>query len=275
MMAERYEVDNRERKEFLREKRRRKKKRKIILIILLSFLAVIATAVLIVWKVFTVKTVVVEGNEHYSDKQIEKFVLSDDYSWNSLYVVLKYRFLETKEIPFVDTMEISLKNPHTLKVHVYEKGILGYLYIPTISQNAYFDKDGFVVETSKEIIEHIPQIEGLNCKKVVLYEKLPLKDEKILKSLLATTQTLKKNEIVPDKIMFDGNGDISLSYGSIEVLLGSSENLSKKILRLSYILPQLSGMQGTLHIENWTENTTDIIFDKANKKKSQKNLNFY
>ena len=74
MMAERYEVDNRERKEFLREKRRRKKKRKIILIILLSFLAVIATAVLIVWKVFTVKTVVVEGNEHYSDKQIEKFV---------------------------------------------------------------------------------------------------------------------------------------------------------------------------------------------------------
>ena len=264
MMAERYEVDNKERKEFLREKRRRKKKRKIILIILLSFLAVIATAVLIVWKVFTVKTVVVEGNEHYSDKQIEKFVLSDDYSWNSLYVVLKYRFLETKEIPFVDTMEISLKNPHTLKVHVYEKGILGYLYIPTISQNAYFDKDGFVVETSKEIIEHIPQIEGLNCKKVVLYEKLPLKDEKILKSLLATTQTLKKNEIVPDKIMFDGNGDISLSYGSIEVLLGSSENLSKKILLLSYILPQLSGMQGTLHIENWTENTTDIIFDKAN-----------
>ena len=165
MMAERYEVDNRERKEFLREKRRRKKKRKIILIILLSFLAVIATAVLIVWKVFTVKTVVVEGNEHYSDKQIEKFVLSDDYSWNSLYVVLKYRFLETKEIPFVDTMEISLKNPHTLKVHVYEKGILGYLYIPTISQNAYFDKDGFVVETSKEIIEHIPQIEGLTAKR--------------------------------------------------------------------------------------------------------------
>lgn len=264
MMIEKDRNQDRERKEFLREKRRRKKKRKIILFTLLFLLLVIVSAVLIIWKVFTVKNVVVEGNEHYSDKQIEKFVLSDEYSWNSLYVVLKYRFLETKEIPFVDTMEISLKDPHTIKVHVYEKGILGYLYIPTISQNAYFDKDGFVVETSKEIIKRIPQIEGLNCEKVILYEKLPLKDEKILKSLLTTTQTLKKNEIVPEKIQFDESGDISLTFGKIQVLLGSADNLSQKILRLSYILPQISGMQGTLHIENWTENTTDIIFDKIN-----------
>lgn len=263
-MIERDRTENRERKELLREKRQRKKKRKILLIILLFLLVVITSAVLIVWKVFTVKNVVVEGNEHYSDKQIEKFVLSDEYSWNSLYVLLKYRFLETKEIPFVDTMEISLTDPHTVKVHVYEKGILGYLYISTISQNAYFDKDGFVVETSKEIIEGIPQIEGLNCEKVVLYEKLPLKDEKILKSLLTTTQTLKKNEIIPEKIQFDETGNISLTYGEIQVLLGSSDNLSRKILRLAYILPQISGMKGTLHIENWTENTTDIIFDKIN-----------
>lgn len=253
----------RDRQDMLRERRRKQKKRKRILVALLVFLLLIAAAALIIWKVFTVESVKIKGNEHYSDEQIEKFVLNDEYSWNSLYVFLKYRFLEMDEIPFVDAMEISLKNPHTLEVSVYEKGILGYLYISSIDQNAYFDKDGFVVETSKEMIEDIPQVEGLNCDKVVLYEKLPLKNEKILKSLLTATQSLKKNEVVPEKIQFDANGDIRLTYGGITVMLGSSENLTEKIVRLPYILPQLSGKKGTLHVENWTENTTDIIFNES------------
>lgn len=251
-------------KELLRDKKGQNRKRKIIGMCFFGTVLIIAAVVLIIWNVFTVKTVKVEGNEHYTAQQIEKFVLSDEYSWNSLYVVFKYKFLETEEIPFVDTMEISLENPHTLKVNVYEKGILGYLYIPTIDQNAYFDKDGFIVETSKEIIEDIPQVEGLNCDKVVLYEKLPLKDEDILKSLLTTSQALKKNEVEPEKIQFSELGEITLTYGGIEVLLGSADNLTQKILRIPYILPQLSGKKGTLHVENWTENTTDIIFNELN-----------
>lgn len=246
----------------IREKYRRQKKIKIFLSVFLILFCLIAMTVLIIWKVFTVQTVVVEGNEHYSDSQIQKIVLSDEYSWNSLYMYLKYRFLEGEEIPFVDTLEVSLDNPHTLRVHVYEKGIIGYLYISAISQNAYFDTDGFVVETSKEVIENIPQVEGLDCDKVVLYEKLPIKDENLLKSLLTVTRSLEKKEVIPEKIQFGENGDISLDYGDIQVLLGQSDNLTQKILRLSYILPELSGKKGVLHIENWTENTTNIIFDE-------------
>ncbi|MCI8490585.1 MAG: FtsQ-type POTRA domain-containing protein [Lachnospiraceae bacterium] len=244
-------------------KRRKRRRRKIWLTVILSLLLIIALAALIIWKVFTVQAVVVEGNEHYTDDQIERFVLSDDYSWNSLYVLLKYRFLNVEAVPFVDTMEVSLKDPHTLQVDVYEKGIIGYLYISAIGQNAYFDTEGFVVETSKEIVENIPQVEGLDCDKVVLYEKLPIKDEKILRSLLTVTQALKKNDVVSRKVQFNETGEISLDYGTVQVLLGGQENLTQKILRLSYILPELSGKTGTLHVENWTENTTDIIFDET------------
>lgn len=162
----------------------------------------------------------------------------------------------------MDSIEVSLQNPRTLKVHVYEKGVLGYIFISAIGQNAYFDSDGFVVETSTEKIENIPQVEGIECDKVVLYEKLPIEDEKVLKSLLAATQALKKNEVVPEKIYFDEHKDISLRYGGIQVVLGDSQNLTQKILRLPYILPQLSGKTGTLHVENWSENTKDIIFQE-------------
>ena len=79
----------------IKEERRRKKRRKIGLYILLILILLIAAGVFIVMNVFTVENVVVEGNELYSSTQIENMVLNDEYSWNSLYVDLKYFFTDT------------------------------------------------------------------------------------------------------------------------------------------------------------------------------------
>lgn len=247
----------------IKEERRRKKRRKIGLYILLILILLIAAGVFIVMNVFTVENVVVEGNELYSSTQIENMVLNDEYSWNSLYVDLKYRFVDIGEVPFVDTMEVSLDNPHTVHIKVYEKGMLGYLYINSIGQNAYFDKDGFVVETSTEVIDGVPKITGISCEEVVLYEKLQLENSDILRDLLNLTQTLKKYNLVPDEIQYDSNMEPVLYYGTIQVKIGSEDNLSQKVVRLSIILPQLDGLSGTLHLETWTPETTDIIWDRA------------
>lgn len=246
-----------------KEERRRKKRRKIGLYILLILILLIAAGVFIVMNVFTVENVVVEGNELYSSTQIENMVLNDEYSWNSLYVDLKYRFVDIGEVPFVDTMEVSLDNPHTVHIKVYEKGMLGYLYINSIGQNAYFDKDGFVVETSTEVIDGVPKITGISCEEVVLYEKLQLENSDILRDLLNLTQTLKKYNLLPDEIQYDSNMEPVLYYGTIQVKIGSEDNLSQKVVRLSIILPQLDGLSGTLHLETWTPETTDIIWDRA------------
>ena len=247
----------------IKEERRRKKRRKRGLYILLILILLIAAGVFIVMNVFTVENVVVEGNELYSSTQIENMVLNDEYSWNSLYVDLKYRFVDIGEVPFVDTMEVSLDNPHTVHIKVYEKGMLGYLYINSIGQNAYFDKDGFVVETSTEVIDGVPKITGISCEEVVLYEKLQLENSDILRDLLNLTQTLKKYNLLPDEIQYDSNMEPVLYYGTIQVKIGSEDNLSQKVVRLSIILPQLDGLSGTLHLETWTPETTDIIWDRA------------
>lgn len=247
----------------IKEERRRKKRRKIGLYILLILILLIAAGVFIVMNVFTVENVVVEGNELYSSTQIENMVLNDEYSWNSLYVDLKYRFVDIGEVPFVDTMEVSLDNPHTVHIKVYEKGMLGYLYINSIGQNAYFDKDGFVVETSTEVIDGVPKITGISCEEVVLYEKLQLENSDILRDLLNLTQTLKKYNLLPDEIQYDSNMEPVLYYETIQVKIGSEDNLSQKVVRLSIILPQLDGLSGTLHLETWTPETTDIIWDRA------------
>lgn len=260
----------------IKEQRReilRQKKRKRNILILLALLVLLAgICVLLVTQVFTVKKVNVVGNELYTDEQIEEIVLSDEYSWSTLYVYLKYRFFHTQKLPFVDTMEVGLQpaKPHELTVEVYEKGILGYLYISSIDQNAYFDKDGFVVETSQEVIEDVPKIEGLTCDSVVLYEKLPLANDTALKNLLSLTQLLQKYEIPAKRIKYEeASGSMTVYSGKITILVGNADNLAQKIMRLQYILPQLEGKKGTLHLENWTSETTDIIFDPKKSKNSK------
>lgn len=247
----------------IREQRKKKKRRKTGLLIVLILLFLIAAAVFIVLNVFTVENVVVEGNELYSPEQIQKMVLNDEYSWNSLYVDLKYRFIEVGEVPFVDTMEISLDGPHTIKISVYEKGILGSFYIDSIGQNAYFDKDGFVVETSSDVIDDVPRITGIVCSEVVLYEQLPLEDAGILKQLLSLTRTLEKYNLQPEEIHYDDSLQPTLTYEGIQVIIGSDSFLAQKVVRLSAILPELSGLSGTLHLETWTPDTVDIIFERA------------
>jgi cell division protein FtsQ len=262
-------------KEQRREEQRKKRRVRNLLIVLAVILILLGAGALLVTQVFTVKNVTVVGNELYTDEQIEELVMADEYSWSSLYIYFKYRFLRTEKLPFVDTLEVGLTptKPHDLTVEVNEKGILGYLYISSIDQNAYFDKDGFVVETSQDVIDGIPKIEGLSCDSVVLYEALPLENDTALKNLLSLTQLLQKYGIAAEKIKYDESGGTMTVYsGDITIQVGNADNLAQKILRLQYILPQLEGKSGTLHLENWTSETKDIIFDpKKSKKKKAKN----
>lgn len=246
----------------IREERRRRRERiyrirgLLVAVVLGVLLGLLGTVL------FEIRTVEVEGNTLYDSELIQDAVLNDDFSWNSLYVYLKYRFLDTEDIPFVDTMEVTMTGPHSLHITVYEKGIMGYLYISGIGENAYFDKDGFVVETSSEVIEGVPRIEGLDCDEVVLYEKLPI-NSVTLREILTLTQTLKRSDLIPDVITYGVDNDPVLTYGNVDILIGSTSDLTQKVARIAEILPTIEDMSGILHMESWTEDNTSIIFDKS------------
>lgn len=246
-----------------REGQAKVKRWKLALLAFLMLALALAISALVVFKVFTVKKVIVTGNEHYDDETIAQCVLNDEYSWNTLYVYLKYRLKEPEAIPFVDTMEVTMRLPHTIEIEVYEKGLLGYVYLDSLGQNAYFDKDGIVVEASSEVIEGVPRVTGLSVDSVVLYEMLPIEERSLLRNLLSLTQALKKYGLQPEEIICGEDRTFLVKYGDIRVQLGNADHLSDKVLRLSYILPNLEGEHGTLHLESWTEQATDISFERA------------
>ena len=247
----------------IKEKRRKQRLLKKVLISVLVFMILIVIAIFVVVNVFVVKNVKIEGNKLYDEQLITDTVLNDEYSWNSLYVLLKYTFVDIKEVPFIDAMEVSLADPQTLRIKVYEKGMMGYLYIPATGENAYFDKDGFVVETSTRIIENVPKIEGISCNEVVLYEKLPIDNQK-LRDMLTLTQKLKGEKIPPDSIHFGLEKSPVLFYGDTEVWLGSMKLLTQKIacIKEDEVLPSIKGVAGILHMENWSEENSSFIFEK-------------
>lgn len=113
-------------------------------VIILVAAVILAAVFLFLEKRYTIKTIYVEGNVHYTQKEIIDMVTKGSLGHNSLYLSVKYRKKGVENIPFVDVMDVQILSPDTIKIVVYEKALAGYVrYMDTYM---YFDKDGYVVE---------------------------------------------------------------------------------------------------------------------------------
>lgn len=239
-------------------KERKKRKRKIRYIVLIAILILLIAAAGIgayVLSRYTVKTIYVEGNTHYTDAQIIGFVMENRLDYNSVYLSLKYKNKEITGIPFVQAMDIKILSRDTIKILVYEKSLAGY--VEYLGRFMYFDKDGVVVESSAERIGGIPQVSGLSFDSVELYEKLPIEDDSVFGSVLSITKLLSKYDMTADRIFFSGK-EITLYFGDVRVALGTSEHIDEKVSRLYYILPELTGRSGVLNMKDY-ENADDNV----------------
>ncbi|MCR4956209.1 MAG: cell division protein FtsQ/DivIB [Lachnospiraceae bacterium] len=234
-----------------------------VITVLLAVVIILAMGFLGVYFGCNIKKVTIKGNKLHDDEEIKQVVLNDNYSWNSVYVFLKYKFKKPETIAFVDTVEVSLKSPTAIEIRVYEKNMIGYVYVHSTAQYAYIDKDGIVEELSTEKIDNVVQIKGLEVKDVKPYETLNAESKSLFKDLLTLTNTLQKYELSPKRIRVLEDKTFSLSYDDgIKVKMGKATNLNEKAVRLKKIFPRLKGLKGTLHLEDWENESSDITFEK-------------
>ena len=67
---------------------------------------------------------------------------------------------------------------------------------------------------------------------------------------------------MPNAISYDEKSHITIRYETYSIALGNSYLLEEKIDRMLRILPQIEGLYGTLHLENYSNQNTDIVFEK-------------
>ena len=243
------------------KKKRRSKFKFYFLNILLA--VVILGVIFVFCSIFfcRVTKVSCKGNKIYNDEQIEYMVLSHPYDGNSLAAVGMSIFKPVKSIPFVDSIKLKLVNAHSIEIIVKEKPLSGFLPYKN-NKYIYYNNNGMVNEISDTLIDKTPLIAGLTLKSTPkLGEILPV-DQSKEKTLLYIQKELLKRKIVVSAVVFNAEGNITLMYQNITINLGMPTKLSEKITRLPYILPHLEQMTGTLHLEDWSEENTDIVFQK-------------
>ena len=243
---------------------------KIAIIIVLSVLIVGILVLFVGMQYYRVDEIIVEGNEQYTKDEIINLVMTD--SLDSYSLLFKWRIEQNKmeEIPFVDEIEVTVESPKKVKIKVYEKTVVGY--VEHLGYYLYFDKDGTVVESSTEQLEGVPMVSGIPLDTIVLYKPLPVENDEIFKSLLNLTQLMEKYDVQPDNIRFNNELEITLYFGEAKVLLGEKNPSDDKIFKLSKLLPELDGLEGTLHLENYDESMKNITFNIATDQDASQSL---
>lgn len=200
----------------------------------------------------------VTGNKQYTEEQITELIFDGKWSRNSAYCYYENRFREPKTIPFIEQYKINFKSPTKVEIVVFEKSVVGY--VSYMSSYMYFDKDGIIVESSSSQLPGVPWITGLEFGHIVLHQPLPVANATIFEEILNLTQVLSINEVRVDKIHYNTFGEAELSIGEITVELGNNQNLNGKIAELRDILPELSGLSGTLYLDTYDETNSNPTY---------------
>lgn len=223
-----------------------------------SVAVVVLAAAVFFFTFFQVKTVEVIGNDHYTEDELKEKILKGSMTSNAILAPLFYSKNAAEELPYIESFNVRRSGRNKLIISVKEKSVVGC--IPYLDSYVYFDSKGYFVEGSKTRDTKVAFFDGIQPKKVVMEEKLPIK-ETVLNTAVALSTIFAKNDMVPDHIMFDDSYEISLLYGDITVQLGKDEYLEDKMTRAIAILPQLEGQKGILHMENISRNSKTVTFE--------------
>ena len=228
-----------------------------------------AGIVLIVGAVFLllpVRQVTYRGNDYYTEDQLQSYIFGQKMP-RYITVRLREMFRDHTEIPFVEYYELRFERGRKITVTIYEKMLAGYLTYQDFY--LYFDWDGTIVEISREKMEGLYRVEGLSSSRNVVGEKLLVNDEN-LRTILTIAQFISKEEILwggrkmligdmTDCIRFRSSG-VSLELPGITVQLGGSANMQEKLFLMADMLPELSGREGTLYLDEYREGVSNPAY---------------
>ena len=252
--------DEVQRRQYPKKKKTKKTYEKVLitLAVVCLIVAILFITVLCLLEIYKVKTVYVNGNVHYTSSEIKDMIMVGDLGDNSIYLSLKYKNKTIEDVPFISAMNVEIVSPDTIKITVYEKNLAGC--VEHLGEYVYFDRDGMVVECSPHTTEGVPVVSGLSFDSVVLYEPLPVSDEKIFELILTIAQLYDKYEMDAQRIQFVSGGNIVVHTGNIRAAMGKGENIDDKVMTLAGIMPNLEGQSGTVKLENYTKDSKNVIF---------------
>ncbi|WP_058485624.1 cell division protein FtsQ/DivIB [Defluviitalea phaphyphila] len=200
-----------------------------IILIVIFFLTVFTSPI------FSVKDILIYGNEHYSEEEIiEKinFKLGDN-----LFLFRKKKIEKLLcEDPYIKEANIKISWPNKIQIKLEERKVIGY--VPYVGTYLYIDKDGRVLETSKHYSKNVPIVQGLEFDYFQIGEILPVKNKESLHIIAVMAQMILKYNLLQDIIKIDVSDpeDTHLYIKKLDVAMGGIDQFDKKIQWLIEIM---------------------------------------
>jgi cell division protein FtsQ len=222
----------------------------IILVILLAGFLYVST--------YNLKNIEINGCVLSSEEEIRTVIKRDATMNNTILLYLKNKMGKLEEIPFVAKVDIDFVDKNSIKVDVYEKSVAGC--IEYMESYIYFDKDGIVLETSKDRFDGVPYIKGLTVQSWQIGEKLPVDNKKKFDMILNITQLVEKYDLDIQGIEFKADGEVVLRHDNIEIEVGDGSNLAIQMMNLGNILKEVEGKSGVLYMKEYSNDNPTASF---------------
>lgn len=240
---------------------RHKKRKKRILTGILAIVGVLAIAVTAFFTAYVADCQITE----VSMDRKKRLRMSFFHAYDQRFFYQFFRKLthSQKQLNGVASYRMEFSPDLSVKVIVTENPIIGA--VSWEHNRYYFDRYGYVMAKNIDISSTVPVVDGSNFTNVSLYEQLGGVKSSLAEDILQLTQLLDDNEIAADSISYDEKMQAVIALGDVKVSLGSRDNMTDKIAELCAIMDsgELSGLKGTLHLENCGDgSTSSYIFDR-------------
>lgn len=132
-------------------------------------------------------------------------------------------------LSFINTVSIDYHFPNTLTIEVVENELLGYVAFH--DSFLCIDKEGRVLEQSKDKRYELPTIEGIEFESFLVGEKLGADNDEKIKVLTEMISVLSKYDFIEkvDSIDISNLEEIHLYVDKLNVIIGNIRDFDKKI----------------------------------------------
>lgn len=241
-------------------------KGKKVLGVSVTIAVVLFLAMIIFTLAFSLEEITIQGSEYYSEEDIREKLVTEFIDRNTLLFYLRYHLGNGNTIPFIQQIDVEIKSNSSVLVQVYEKRMTGC--IKNMNEYIYFDKDGSVMEVSKERLDGIPFFTGLQAKEYALYEKLEVSDDSIFSTILTFSQLMERYSLPIERIHISSLSGVTMYAGGVKILLGKQKMYDEAVAELNHMLPKVLELEqeGTIDMRTFEEGQATTIF-KPDKKK--------
>jgi len=231
-------------------------KRHLISIIVVCVLLIF---VLVALLVFRADKITITGCETVTEEDVRNNYITGPLGDNSIVIWLKNRFGGFDSIPFIRDVDIDISFPSEVNIQIYEKALIGCFYY--MGEYVYFDKDGMILESSREYNKEIPCIEGIAFNGFTLNEKMKVEKEGQIDTILDISELISHYNVEVDKVYFNNSGEVTLYCGKIRVFLGRQSLYDQQIASVSDVLRQAreNDLSGTIDMKTYKQGDKIII----------------